>query len=170
MQIVAFHIVPFRKENFSGCRFQELYGDPNPWEIQPAGLLATVFDFMNVTKYPPSLLFLLITLGPMALLCARADRMSGWLKDTLVMFGRVPFAFYIAHWYLIRLLSFALAYYQGFEMEQMTTLFFFFPEGYGVSLPWVYVVWLLVLAILYPFCKWFAGVKTRRKDWWLSYL
>ncbi len=151
-------------------RASGLYGDPNPWEVQQAGLLATVFDFMNVTKYPPSLLFLLITLGPMALLCARADRMSGWLKDTLVMFGRVPFAFYIAHWYLIRVLSLALAHYQGFEPEQMMTFFFFFPRDYGVSLPWVYLVWLLVLAILYPFCKWFAGVKTRRKDWWLSYL
>jgi uncharacterized membrane protein len=147
-----------------------LYGDPNPWEVQEAGVLATVLDFMNVTKYPPSLLFLLITLGPMAVMCAYADRISGWLKDTLVMFGRVPFAFYIAHWYLIRLGSMALASYQGFETEQMMTLFFFFPEGYGVTLPWVYLIWLLVLAILYPFCKWFAGVKSRRKDWWLSYL
>lgn len=151
-------------------RMSGLYGDPNPWHVQEAGLLATVFDFMNVTKYPPSLLFILITLGPMALLCAYADRMGGWLKDTLVMFGRVPFAFYIAHWYLIRLGSLALAAYQGFEPEQMMTFFFFFPRDYGVSLPWVYVIWLLVLAILYPFCKWFADVKTRRKDWWLSYL
>ncbi len=151
-------------------RASVLYGDPNPWQIQEAGILTTVFDFMNVTKYPPSLLFLLITLGPMALLCAFADRMGGWLKDTLVMFGRVPFAFYIAHWYLIRLCSMALATYQGFESEQMMTFFFFFPSDYGVSLPWIYVIWLLVLAILYPFCKWFAGVKTRRKDWWLSYL
>ena len=151
-------------------RASGLYGDPNPWQFQEAGLLATALDFMNVTKYPPSLLFLLITLGPMALLCASADQMSGWLKDTLVMFGRVPFAFYIAHWYLIRLGSMALATYQGFEPEQMITFFFFFPRDYGLSLPWVYLIWLLVLVILYPFCKWFAGVKTRRKDWWLSYL
>lgn len=151
-------------------RASGVYGDPNPWQVQEAGGLATALDFMNVTKYPPSLLFLLITLGPMALLCAYADRMGGWLKDTLVMFGRVPFAFYIAHWYLIRLGNMALAHYQGFEQEQMMTFFFFFPQGYGVSLPWVYTIWLLVLAILYPFCKWFAGIKARRKDWWLSYL
>ena len=151
-------------------RASGLYGDPDPWQVQEAGLLATVLDFMNVTKYPPSLLFLLITLGPMALLCAFADRVSGWLKDALVIFGRVPFAFYIAHWYLIRLGSMALAAYQGFEPEQMMTFFFFFPRDYGISLPWVYVIWLVVLAILYPFCKWFAGVKSRRKDWWLSYL
>ncbi len=155
---------------FLVLRASDLYGDPNPWQVQETGLVPTLFDFMNVTKYPPSLLFLLITLGPMSLLCARADRMTGWLKDTLVMFGRVPFAFYIAHWYLIRLGNMLLASYQGFEPEQMMTFFFFFPEDYGVSLPWVYLIWLLVLVILYPFCKWFAGVKTRRKDWWLSYL
>jgi uncharacterized membrane protein len=151
-------------------RASNLYGDPNLWQVQETGVLATIFDFMNVTKYPPSLLFLLITLGPMALLCAHADRMRGWLKDTLVMFGRVPFAFYIAHWYLIRLGSLALATFQGYEPEQMMTFFFFFPADYGVSLPWIYLVWLLVLAILYPFCKWFAELKTRRNDWWLSYL
>ncbi len=98
----------------------------------------------------------------MGLLCVRADRMSGWLKDTLVMCGRVPFAFYIAHWYLLRLLGLALAHFHGFEREQMMTFFFFFPGDYGVSLPRNYLVWILVLAILHPFCYWFAGVKTRR--------
>ena len=127
-------------------------------------------DFMNVSKYPPSLLFLLITLGPMAIVCARADRWSGWLKDTLIMFGRVPFAFYIAHWYLLRLLNMLLALYQGIEPERMMTFFFFFPAEYGISLPGVYVVWLLVIVLLYPFCRWFADLKRRRKDWWLSYL
>ena len=155
---------------FAVIRATGLYGDPNPWQLQEAGALATSFDFMNLSKYPPSLLFLLATLGPMAIVCAYADKMNGWLKDALVMFGRVPFVFYVAHWYLIRLLSFALAKYQGYETQEMMVFFFFFPQGYGVSLGWVYVIWLLVLAILYPFCKWMAEVKSRRKDWWLSYL
>jgi hypothetical protein len=59
---------------------------------------------------------------------------------------------------------------QGFELDQMTTLFLFYPEGYGVGLIGVYVAWALVVAILYPFCRWVAGVKARRRDWWLSYL
>jgi uncharacterized membrane protein len=155
---------------FFVIRATGLYGDPNPWQVQDAGAVATVFDFMNVTKYPPSLLFLLATLGPMTIVCAYGDRVSGWLKDALVMFGRVPFAFYVAHWYLLRLISFALAKYQGFELSEMMNFFFFFPKGYGVTLVWVYVFWFLLLAILYPFCKWVADVKTRRKDWWLSYL
>ena len=151
-------------------RASGLYGDANPWEVQASGLPATVFDFMTVTKYPPSLLFLLATLGPMAIVCGLADRMGGWLKDALVMFGRVPFAFYVAHFILIHLLAIGLGVLQGFQASEFMTLFLFFPESYGVSLAGVYLVWLLVLAILYPLCRWMADIKSRRKDWWLSYL
>ncbi|MEH6515916.1 MAG: heparan-alpha-glucosaminide N-acetyltransferase domain-containing protein [Halioglobus sp.] len=147
-----------------------LYGDANGWEVQEYGLVVTVLDFMNVTKYPPSLLFLLATLGPMAIVAGLADRFNGWLKDTLVMFGRVPFLFYLAHFLLIHLLAIALGVLQGFDASQFMTAFMFYPEGYGVSLPGVYAAWLLVLVILYPLCKWFAGVKTRSRSWWLSYL
>ena len=129
-----------------------------------------VIDFLNTTKYPPSLLFLLMTLGPAAMLCAFADRFSGVVKDSLVMFGRVPFAFYVAHFYLIHTLSLLLGLLQGFSISQMRTLFLFYPQGYGVSLPVVYLVWMLVIAMLYPFCRWVAAVKSRRRDWWLSYV
>lgn len=155
---------------FIALRLSGLYGDANSWKLSEIGLVATIFDFMNVTKYPPSLLFLLITLGPMAILCGYADRMTGWLKDTLVMFGRVPFAFYLAHYCLIRLYSFILGNIQGFDSSEMLVFFFFFPKGYGVSLEWVYVIWALVIITLYPLCKWVAEVKAQRKDWWLSYL
>jgi uncharacterized membrane protein len=151
-------------------RFSNIYGDPDPWQVQELGVLSTFLDFMNVTKYPASLLYLLATLGPMAILCSYADRMQGWFKDTLVMFGRVPFAFYVVHFYLIHLLSVLFGTWQGFEAEQMMHMYPFYPEGYGTGLLGVYVWWVLVLLILYPFCKWVAGVKSRRKDWWLSYL
>jgi len=155
---------------FIMLRASGFYGDANPWEVQATGSLATVFDFMNVTKYPPSLLFLLATLGPMAIVCGLADRMGGWLKNALVMFGRVPFAFYVAHVLLIHLLAIGLGVLQGYPAGEFMTFPFFFPDGYGVSLPGVYLAWLLVLAILYPLCRWMADVKSRRKDWWLSYL
>ncbi|NQY37245.1 MAG: DUF1624 domain-containing protein [Alteromonadaceae bacterium] len=155
---------------FVVIRATGLYGDPNPWQLDESSIQATLFDFMNISKYPPSLMYLLATLGPMAIVCAYADKMTGWLKNTLVMFGRVPFIFYVAHWYLIRLFSFALAAYQGIELNDMRTIITFFPENYGVSLTSVYIIWFLILAILYPFCKWMAEVKNRRKDWWLSYL
>jgi uncharacterized membrane protein len=151
-------------------RFIGIYGDPNPWQTQELGIISTLFDFFDVTKYPPSLLYLLITLGLMAILCSYADRFQGWLKDMFVMFGRVPFAFYVVHFYLIHTLSVLFGMWQGFEAHQMAHMFPFYPQGYGTSLIGVYAVWLLVLAVLYPFCKWVMKLKSSRKDWWLSYL
>lgn len=155
---------------FVVLRALDVYGDPNPWMAQPGGPVSTMMDFINTTKYPPSLDFALMTLGPAAILCAFADRFRGWLKDTLIMFGRVPFAFYVAHFILIHTLSVMLGLMQGFELRQMLTLFLFYPEGYGIGLAGVYAVWFLVIALLYPFCRWMADVKARRRDWWLSYL
>ena len=129
---------------------------------------------MLFRSYPPSMLFVLMTLGPAAIVCSYADRItSGFaarVKDALVMFGRVPFAFYVAHFYLIHTISVALGVVQGFRPGQMFTIFLFYPKGYGVPLWGVYALWALVIAILYPFCRWVAGVKARRRDWWLSYL
>jgi uncharacterized membrane protein len=155
---------------FVVLRAIDVYGDPNPWQWQERGLIATTMDFLNTTKYPPSLDFLLMTLGPAAMLCAVTDRMSGGIKDALVVFGRVPFAFYVAHVALIHTLSVLLGIAQGFRPGEMMTIFFFYPSGYGVPLPAVYVVWAVVIAMLYPFCRWMAALKARRRDWWLSYV
>ncbi len=155
---------------FVVIRAVDVYGDPNPWQWQERGLVATKMDFLNTTKYPPSLDFLLMTLGPAAILCAVADRFGGRIKDGLVIFGRVPFAFYVAHVALIHTLSVLLGLVQGFRLDQMTTIFLFYPSGYGVSLPVVYIVWAIVIAMLYPFCRWVASVKAQRRDWWLSYV
>lgn len=146
------------------------YGDPNHWHAQQAGMGATVIDFLNTTKYPPSLLLLLMTLGPATMLCAIADHATFAVKEALVMFGRVPFAFYVAHFLLIHTLSVLLGLLQGFGFRQMKTVFLFYPKGYGVGLAGVYLVWMLGIAILYPFCRWVAGVNARHRYWWLSYL
>jgi uncharacterized membrane protein len=155
---------------FVVLRALDAYGDPNPWQLQPGGTTSTIIDFVNTTKYPPSLLFLLMTLGPAAILCGLADRISGRIKNWLVVFGRVPFAFYVAHVALIHLLSVVLGVAQGFDVRQMMTVFLFYPKGYGVGLPGVYAVWVLVVLLLYPFCRWVAAIKMRRRDWWLSYV
>jgi uncharacterized membrane protein len=155
---------------FVVVRAFDVYGDPNPWQLQPGGLMRTVIDFINTTKYPPSLDFLLMTLGPAAILCSFADRFSGRLKDALVMFGRVPFAFYVAHFLLIHSIGVIVGVLEGFKASQLMTLFFYYPKGYGISLPAVYAVWLFVIVVLYPWCRWMAGLKARRRDWWLSYV
>jgi uncharacterized membrane protein len=147
-----------------------VYGDPNPWELQPRGAIATVIDFLNTTKYPPSLDFILMTIGPAAILCAFADKIPSRICGFFTTFGRVPFAFYIAHVILIHTLSVLLGVTQGFRVSELMTIFLFYPQGYGVSLAGVYLVWAIVITILYPFCRWMAGVKARRRDWWLSYL
>ena len=146
-----------------------VYGDPNPWQFQ-SGVIATLIDFLNVTKYPPSLIFVLMTLGPAGIACAFADRVPDAIKGPLIVFGRVPFAFYVAHLYLIHTLAVAFGVMQGFDARGFLTYSFFFPHGYGVGLRGVYVVWLLVVATLYPLCRWVAAVKRRRQEWWLSYL
>ncbi len=154
---------------FLVLRFLDGYGDPNHWQSHERGA-ATFIDFLNTSKYPPSLLFLAMTLGPAAILCAFADRMSGFLKDTFVMFGRVPFAFYVAHFYLLHLLSLVLGAWQGIPVGELLTFPPFYPAGYGLSLVGVYLVWLGVIALLYPFCRWVANVKSRSNAWWLSYV
>ena len=154
---------------FIVMRFIDGYGEPNHWETQARGA-ATLIDFLNCTKYPPSLLFLAMTLGPAAVFCAFADRMRGFLKDAFVMFGRVPFAFYVAHFFLLHALSVSLGVAQGFKAAQLATFPPFYPDGYGVSLLAVYGVWIAVVVMLYPFCRWVAGVKTRSRAWWLSHV
>ncbi len=152
-------------------RAVDIYGDPNHWESQARGASATLMDFLNTTKYPPSLSFLLMTLGPAALICAFADRWRGFLKDALVMLGRVPFAFYVPHFLLIHALSVLFGTWQmGLPASDFFTLPFFYPAGYGLPLWGVYAVWLLVVALLYPFCRWVAAVKARSGAWWLSYV
>jgi uncharacterized membrane protein len=155
---------------FVALRASHVYGDPNPWMVQSAGVVPTILDFMNVSKYPPSLLFVLATLGPAAVFCARADRLPRGVRDVMVAYGRAPFAFYMVHFYVIHALAVMLGVLQGFKASQMMTLLIFFPKGYGVPLPAVYLVWLAVVASLYPLCRWVSAVKARRTDWWLSYL
>ncbi|MEO5823816.1 MAG: heparan-alpha-glucosaminide N-acetyltransferase domain-containing protein [Vicinamibacteraceae bacterium] len=146
-----------------------LYGDPNPWQWDASPVRAAI-DFLNTTKYPPSLLFLLMTLGPAAILCALAELVPGAIQERLVTFGRAPFAFYVAHLYVLHAGSAVLGALQGFEPWQFLTVFQLFPRGYGLSLPGVYAVWVLVVIALYPLCRWVSAVKARRRDWWLSYL
>jgi uncharacterized membrane protein len=155
---------------FVALRSAGFYGDSNGWQLQPGGLVATTLDFLNTTKYPPSLDFVLMTWGPAAIFCAFADRLPARVSGVLTTYGRVPFAFYVPHFYLIHVISIALGLAQGFTLAQMWTLFFFYPQGYGLGLAGVYAVWVVVIVTLYPFCRWVGSVKARRKDWWLSYV
>ena len=146
---------------FVVLRASDLYGDPASWTVEE-NWLATVLSFVNCEKYPPSLLFLMMTLGPALLLLAAFEQARGRVVQVLAMFGQVPFFFYVVHIYLIH----ALAIVTGLAV---TGVFVVTPR-LGLSLPEIYLVWLLVLALLYPICRWFAGLRARGTAWWWSYL
>lgn len=151
-------------------RALNVYGDPNPWEFDSSRIAASVMSFLTTTKYPPSLLFVLMTLGPAAIACAFVEHLYGPIRNALMTLGRAPLAFYITHLYLIHALAIVLGIAQGFAAQQFLTHYRYFPKGYGVGLLGVYLIWIAVVVILYPLCRWVAAVKARRRDWWLSYV
>ncbi len=147
-----------------------LYGDPAPWSAQPDPVY-TVLSFLNTSKYPPSLLYLLMTLGPAIGLLGLVDRASGPVVRFFVVFGRVPFLYYVVHLYLIHGLTLLAAALTGqASPRELQVFFLFYPKTFGFSLGVVYAIWVGVVLALYPLCWWFARLKARRKDAWLSYV
>jgi uncharacterized membrane protein len=156
-------------------RWSNLYGDPSSWSPQ-ASPLWTAISFLNVAKYPPSLLFLLMTLGPVLLLLrAFEDRVPDNIRPALII-GKVPLFFFVLHFFLIHLLAVAasgLRYGMVGEVFRSPDLGHFpfsQPSGWDAGLPAIYTLWLAVVLMMFPLCRWYARVKQRRKDWWLGYL
>lgn len=159
---------------FFVLRIANVYGDLVPWASYE-DFSKTVLSFFNVTKYPPSLLFLLITLGPSLIVLSLAEKFKGKLFDVMVLFGKVPMFFYIVHIYWIHLLAVLAVYLSGFDPKLMIIDvwigFVTELQGYGFSLGVVYLIWLFVVASLYPVCKWYWNFKKNNRQYgWLSYL
>jgi uncharacterized membrane protein len=151
-------------------RIPNIYGDPAEWAIQSTDV-RTLLSLINVQKYPPSLDYLLITLGAACLLLAAFESARGRWSAILLTFGRVPLFFYVVHIGLAHLVAGIVGYGIGLGarillLKDFTTP----PVGWGFDLPIVYAVWCAILLALYPVCRWFAEVKRHRSDWWLSYL
>jgi uncharacterized membrane protein len=161
---------------FMALRAINIYGDPAKWTHQPT-VLFTVLSFLNTTKYPPSLLFLLMTLGPALIALAYLDGANFHDTNPMLVFGRVPFFFYAAHFALAHAIQVGLTYFRYGRTPflfllppSMGTDAKLFPPSFGYPLWTVFAVWLVVLVALYPACLWFSRLKRRRHDWWLSYL
>ena len=146
---------------FVVLRATNLHGDPASWVAEETGL-ATLLSFLNCEKYPPSLLYLMMTLGPALMLLAAFEHAHGLFARILTVFGQVPFFYYVVHIYVIHLLAVATAFAMTGDLTRA-------PE-IGLGLGGVYLVWLLVLVLLYPICRWFAGLKESGRGWWWSYL
>jgi uncharacterized membrane protein len=154
---------------FISLRALNAYGDPSPWAPARTWWL-TALSFLNVTKYPPSLMYVVLTLGPALLVLAWLERRDLVLLQQLETFGRVPMFAYVVHIALAHLLAGLLALALGHGGTILGNIFIAYPKEWGFGLPGVYVAWLVVLTLLYPLCRWFAALKRRRSDWWLAYL
>jgi uncharacterized membrane protein len=156
---------------FALLRGTNLYGDTHPWTKQGT-TWQTLLAILDCRKYPPSLAYLLMTLGPAWVILSLLDRGVPRILEAVLVFGRVPLFFYLLHLPVIHGLSVVV---HRWRFEDVRWLFSVkgapVPPGAGFSLLWTYVAWAVVLALLYPLCRWFATLKRRRKDtWWLSYL
>jgi uncharacterized membrane protein len=152
-------------------RTANVYGDPAPWALHDE-ISATALSFLNTEKYPPSALYLAMTLGPALIALAAFEAAKGKLARCFIVFGRVPLFYYVAHLLLLHTMAVVFA---AANNGDVAWLFGGLPieaksEGYGLSLPGVYLTWLIVVAALYLPCRWFAGVKRRNAAGWLSYL
>jgi uncharacterized membrane protein len=161
---------------FVVLRTINVYGDPARWSHQHSALF-TVLSFLNTTKYPPSLDFLLMTLGPAMIALAWLERFHFSFSNPLMVFGRVPFFFYAGHLLVAHLIAIGLNFlrygrtsFLWIAPPSMGSPSASFPSDYGFPLWTVYAVWVVVLLLLYPLCLWFARLKKRRHVWWLSYL
>jgi hypothetical protein len=156
---------------FVVLRAINVYGDPHPWSRQAGGAIYDVMAFLNCEKYPPSLLYLAMTLGPAILALAALEHLRGAFARALLVFGRVPLFYYLLHIPLIHLAAIVSSYtgpgkgaFPGGPWGSENS------DGFGYALPGVYLVWAIIVVMLYPLCRWFAALKARRHDAWLSYL
>jgi hypothetical protein len=160
---------------FIVLRYINIYGDPLRWQPGDTAI-QTLMSFFNVLKYPPSLLFLLVTLGPVLLLLSWLQHVSISSAHPLVLLGRVPLFYFVVHFQVIHLIAIAVAVGMGHPLSAMLTHNFILDtpkiiDNYGLGLPWIYAIWIVLVLALYPLCKRYAKYKERhREQWWLSYL
>lgn len=157
---------------FVALRASNWYGDPGPWSVQARGPLFSILSFLNVAKYPPSLLFLSLTLGVALLLLSVAEGAPARLHQWLGTFGKVPLFYYVLHFCLLSGGAFIwtwMAFGRPFNLS-LPPPGVAQPAAYHPSLLRAYVVWVVVVALLYWPCRWYAGYKQRHAHWWLSYL
>ncbi len=153
-------------------RFINVYGDPSHWS-QQKNALYTLLSFVNVTKYPPSLLYTCMTIGPAIIALSLLDNAQSLASRVFRMYGSVPFFYYVLHFYLIHLLLVIVFFLSGYGEKDIINPqapFLFRPQNFGFHLPVVYLIWLFVIVVLYKPCQWFNRYRSTHRQWWLSYL
>ena len=157
---------------FLGLRFLNQYGDPQPFKTYGTGL-QNLLSFLNTSKYPPSLQFAGMTLGPALLVLAALEPARGRWVNLFTVYGRVPFFYFVAHFYLLHFLLVIVFFASGYGPGQINdpdSIFLFRPVKFGFALPVIYFIWLSVVAFLYRPCVWFQNYRLQHQHWWLRYL
>ncbi len=158
---------------FAVLRIINVYGDPVPWSTQPRGAVYSFLSFININKYPPSLQYLLVTVGGGIIFLALIEKVQNRFTNVMNVYGRVPMLYYILHFYLIHILVVIVFYLQGFTNKDIVTPgvpFLFKPNDFGLNLFGVYAMWIFIVVLLYPVCKKYNKYKSTHDKWWLSYL
>jgi uncharacterized membrane protein len=153
-------------------RYINLYGDPSHWSMQKNGLY-TFLSFLNTSKYPPSLCYITMTIGPALIFLSLIETVQNKLTNILGVYGRVPFFYYVLHFYLIHVICVIAFFATGHtskDIVDINTPFLFRPQHWGFDLPIMYLIWLFVIIVLYKPCKWFDQYRRSHHQWWLSYL
>jgi uncharacterized membrane protein len=151
---------------FAVIRFINIYGDPSRWSYQKSALFSFL-SFINTTKYPPSLVFILLFLGITFLVLFISEKVNNRFTEILSVYGKVPLFYFIIHLFIIHSLMFVMLYIQGFSNKDL--LFGAFNNGRpkaggGVELPVIYLIWMGVVLLLYPLCKWYGRYKSEHKE------
>jgi uncharacterized membrane protein len=156
---------------FVVLRLVNHYGDPRAWAIQ-RNATYSFLSFLNLTKYPPSLMYLGMTLGPALFALAWLEKVKSKVADFFIVFGRVPFFYYVIHFFMAHFICLIFFFIEGYpfsEIAEKDNLFWFRPIHFGFSLWVVYAVWLFIILTLYPLCKKYGEYKKTHLHWWLSY-
>jgi uncharacterized membrane protein len=153
-------------------RWINAYGNPFPWTPQSTPL-KTFYSFMNVLKYPPSLMYTCATIGPALIVLALMENVQNAFTGFVRVFGRVPFFYYVVHFYVIHLFTVVAFYIEGYTNKDIVdpqVPFLFRPLAFGYPLWVVYLIWIGLILLLYPLCRWYDRYKSTHFHWWLSYL
>jgi len=158
---------------FMIIRLANAYGDPLAWSYQK-NTFFTFLSFINISKYPPSLIFCLITLGIMFLILALAEKFKNTFMDIVIVYGKVPLFYFVLHFYIIHVIMICTMFLQGFHWSDLDFASGNFgrPKGVssGLSLGPIYIIWIAVVVLLYKPCRWFARYKSEHAQWWLKYI
>ncbi|MBB6235836.1 putative membrane protein [Pedobacter sp. AK013] len=155
---------------FFSLRLINIYGDPVPRK-EYHDFFKNLLSFFNVNKYPPSLQYTAMTLGPALLFLAFAENLNNRFTRITSVYGAVPFFYYVIHFYLLHTLLVLAFFATGYSSKEIVQVpFLFRPAAFGFSLPIVYLIWFCVVASLYLPCSWFKQYKQTHRQWWLSYI